>query len=174
MRKRLDWRPLGLMGAVLLAGLWMGQAAEKKPTPAIDRARKQAQMLDDLYKTAIVLITENYVQETTDLAAGDAFQALFKVMKDKGYHEVRLLDATGEPYDEDNTPRPGFEADAIKALKGGKATFEKVVTEDGKRKLLIATPVPVVLEKCTLCHAHYAKVKEGEIIGALSYKIPIE
>ena len=37
--------------------------------PAVARTRKHAQMLDTLYKTAIVLITENYVDEKADLAA---------------------------------------------------------------------------------------------------------
>ena len=158
----------GLAGFVGLSGVIRAE------DPAVERALKQAEMLDTLYKTSIVLVTQNYVSESTDLAAGDAFQALFKVMKDKGYHEVRLLDATGEPYDEDNTPREGFEAEAVKALKKGAGTHKQVIEKDGKRYLQIATPVPVVLEKCTMCHAHYAKVKKGEIIGALSYTIPVE
>ncbi|MCA9087219.1 MAG: DUF3365 domain-containing protein [Planctomycetaceae bacterium] len=159
-----------VMGSVVL----MSHAADPAPDAAVARARKQAQMLDDLYKTAIVLITENYVEEDSDLAAGDAFQALFKAMSDKGYHEVRLLDATGEPYDTDNTPRKGFEQKAIKALKGGAATYEEVVEADGKRSLRIATAVPVVMKKCVMCHGHYADAKPGAAIGALSYTIPIE
>lgn len=165
---------------LLLTGLFAGfvgglsSAADAPSDPALARAHKQAEMLDTIYKTAIVLITDNYVEESSDLAAGDAFQALFKTMKDKGFHEVRLLDATGEPYDEDNTPRAGFEAAAIKSLKAGAATHEMVLEKDGQRYLQIATPVPVVLEKCAMCHAHYANAKPGEIIGALSYTIPIE
>jgi hypothetical protein len=31
--------------------------------PAIVRTRQQALMLDDLYKTSVVLITEHYVQD---------------------------------------------------------------------------------------------------------------
>jgi len=159
-----------VMGSVVL----ISHAADPAPDAAVARARKQAQMLDDLYKTAIVLVTENYVQAESDLAAGDAFQAIFKVMKDKGYHEVRLLDATGEPYDTDNTPRKGFEEKAIKALKAGAATYEEVVEVDGKRSLRIATAVPVVLKKCVMCHGHYAEAKPGAAIGALSYTIPVE
>ncbi|MCA9055798.1 MAG: hypothetical protein KDA75_18305, partial [Planctomycetaceae bacterium] len=119
----------------------------KKTDPALDRARRQVQMLDDLYKSAIVLITENYVTETSDLAAGDAFQALFKVMKDKGYHEVRLLDATGNPYDDDNSPRDEFEKQAIKAMKSGQPGYEQIIEQDGQRYLRSATPVPVVMKK---------------------------
>ncbi|MDX1946433.1 MAG: DUF3365 domain-containing protein, partial [Pirellulaceae bacterium] len=151
--------------------LW---SADPPTDPALGRARKQAEMLDTLYKTAIVLITENYVDEKSDLAAGDAFQALFKTMKDKGYHEVRLLDATGEPYDKDNLPKDDFEKAAIAALKSGSATHEQVVERAGQRFLRVATPVPVVMKKCVMCHANYEGVPAGQPIGALGYTIPIE
>ena len=49
-----------------------------------------------------------------------------------------------------------------------------LVKKDGKYYLRAATPIPVVLKKCTLCHENYKKVKEGEPIGALSYTIEIE
>ncbi len=160
----------GVTGLVRLSG----QAADEPADAALQRTRKQVRMLDDLYKTAVVIVTENYVEEDSDLAAGDAFQALFKVMKDKGYHEVRLLDATGEPYDEDNSPKDQFERQAIKQLKAGESWYEEIVMKDGQRYLRAATPVPVVMEKCTLCHDHYRDVPAGQPIGALGYTIPIE
>lgn len=138
----------------------------------VARAKKQAKMLDTLYKSAIVLITENYVDGKESLAAGDAFQALFKTMKDNGFHEVRLLDATGDAYDSDNEPKTDFEKNAVKSLLEGKPIFEQVVTEGDNRYLLSATPIPVVMEKCTMCHSHYAGVKGP--IGALGLKIPLE
>jgi hypothetical protein len=145
-----------------------------KDDPALERTRKQVRILDDVYKTAIVLITENYVDEASDLAAGAAFQKLFAAMKEKGHHEVRLLDATGEPYDNDNLPRDEFEKAAIKALKEGKPFFEQVTQKDSKRILRVATPIPVVLKKCTLCHPAYEKAKPGEPIGALGYTIEVD
>ena len=159
-----------------LGAFWTLPAQEKKKTddPELERTRKQVRILDDVYKTAIVLITENYVDESSDLAAGAAFQKLFDAMKQKGHHEVRLLDATGEPYDPDNTPRDDFEKAAIKALKEGKPFHEQVVQKEGKRFLRVATPIPVVLKKCTLCHPAYEKAKAGEPIGALGYTLVIE
>ncbi len=174
LKLKLCWRPLVLSGLIAISLGGLSRAADAPADPALARAHKQAEMLDTLYKTAIVLVTENYVEEDSDLAAGDAFQAIFKVMKEKGFHEVRLLDATGDPYDADNTPKPGFEAEAVQAIKAGAATHEQVVEHDGKRFLHIATPVPVVLKKCVMCHAHYADAKPGAAIGALSYTIPIE
>lgn len=140
--------------------------------PAVKRAQKQAKMLDTLYKTAIVLITENYVDGSESLAAGDAFQALFKAMKDNGFHEVRLLDATGDPYDPDNEPKTEFEKKAVKALLEGKPIYEQVVEEGDKRYLLSATPIPVVMEKCVMCHSSYEDVKGP--IGSLAMKIPLD
>ena len=166
---------LAIASVVPLAGLRTNRAQEKKTDdPALERTRKQVRILDDVYKTAIVLITENYVDEASDLAAGAAFQKLFSAMKEKGHHEVRLLDATGEPYDPDNSPRDEFEKAAIKALKEGKPFYEQVVQKDGKRFLKVATPIPVVLKKCTLCHPAYEKAKQGEAIGALGYTIAVE
>jgi len=162
-------------GALLAAGLLTRtQAQNKADDPAVARTRKQVLMLDDLYKTAIVLITQNYVDESTDLAAGAAFQKLFEAMRQKGHHDVRLIDATGEPYNEKNLPRDEFEKAAIAALKAGKPTYEEVVHQDGKRFLKVATPIPVVMTKCTLCHPAYEKAAAGQAIGALGYTIAVE
>lgn len=162
--------------AAVSAWLSNGSHAEDNAAgdAALARTRKQVQMLDDLYKTAIVLVTENYVDEAADLAAGSAFQKLFEAMRKKGYHDVRLLDATGQPYNEKNQPRDDFEKAAIAALKAGKPTYEQVVTQDGKQFLKLATPIPVVMKKCTLCHPAYEKVASGQPIGALGYNIAIE
>jgi len=161
---------------VACALVWSGSQAEEKKADgaAVARTRKQVNMLDDLYKTSIVMITENYVDESTDLAAGAAFQKLFEAMRQKGHHDVRLLDATGDPYDGDNSPKDDFEKAAIKALKEGKPYYEQVTEKDGKPMLRAATAIPVVLKKCTICHPVYDKAKQGEPIGALSYTIAIE
>src|SRR5262245_2308062 len=149
---------LGVVGVLGIAGLLAAtvvfvpaRAADKTADDAaVARTRKQVMMLDDLYKTAIVLVTENYVDETSDLAAGSAFQKLFEAMRKKGHHDVRLLDATGQPYNEKNLPRDEFEKAAIAALKAGKPTYEQVVVTDGKRYLKVATQIRVEMQKCTL------------------------
>jgi hypothetical protein len=168
-----------LVGGLVAAGVLSLAAQDKKQgkstdDPALERTRKQVRILDDVYKTAIVLITENYVDEAADLAAGAAFQKLFDAMRQKGHHDVRLLDATGEPYDPDNAPKDDFEKAAIKALKEGQGYYEQIAMKEGKRYLRAATPIPVVLKKCTLCHPAYEKAKPNEAIGALGYTIAIE
>lgn len=170
---------LAFLVALVAAGagatrLTTSPARAEEGDAAVARTRKQVHMLDDLYKTAIVLVTTHYVDDKADLAAGAAFQKLFEAMKAKGHHEVRLLDATGQPWDDDNLPKDAFEKAAIAQIKDGKAYYEEVVTRDGKRYLRAATNIPVVLEKCAMCHEHYRDVPKGANIGALSYTIPVE
>ncbi len=140
---------------------------------AVERTRKQTRMLDDLYKTAIVLITEHYVKGD-EPAAAVAGKLLWKEMKAKGHHEVRLLDATGDPIEASNVPADDFEAAALKEIIAGKSSVDRVVEKDGKRFLRTATIVPVVMTKCVSCHPHYAKVPKGQAIGTLVYTLPVE
>jgi hypothetical protein len=168
---------LGLLLGMALIQSWntgpvLGDDAAEDP--AVARSRKTVMMLDDVYKTAVVLITDKYVHSEDDFAAGSAAVAWFDAINKKGWHEVRLLDATGQPYDDANTARDDFDREAIKQLKAGKTFYDQVEEKDGKRVLRAATPVPVVLKKCTMCHEHYNDAAEGEPIGILSYSMPIE
>lgn len=175
--RRMSRIVLGLVAVGLLStSAWSEEektATPAKADPAVERARREVRMLDDIYKTAIVLITTHYVEDDSDLPAGSAFKALFDAVKEKGWHEVRLLDATGEPYEPDNSPKAGFEKKAIGELLKGKAVYDEVVTEDGKRFLKSATAIPVVMDKCIMCHENYRSASKGQAIGALGYKVPI-
>jgi hypothetical protein len=179
MSRRIPMSGAVVGGGLLLvlgAGAWLGVTAEDQTTdPALERTRRQVRMLDDLYKTAVVLITDKYVHTESDFSAGSAANALFAVMRKKGWHDVRLLDASGQPFLEKNLPRDEFEKAAAKALVGGEAYYEQVVKGDnGTRELRAATPVPVVSEKCTICHDNYKDVPAGKAIGLLSYRLKVE
>jgi Protein of unknown function (DUF3365) len=156
------------------AGTWLSQAADPPADVAVERTRKQVKMLDGIYKNAIVIVTEHYVTEKSDLPAGSAFKKLFQAAKDNKWHEVRLLDATGDPYDPDNVAKSDFEKRAVKRLVAGEAYVDEVIEKDGKRYLQAATAIPVVMKKCVMCHESYSKVAEGKAIGALGYVVPIE
>ena len=145
-----------------------------QPDKAIERTRRQVKMLDDVYKGGIVLITKHYVNGSEDLPAGTAFKKLFEAAKEKGWHEVRLVDATGDPFNDENVPISDFEKKAIKALKAGKSFVDETVTENEVRYLLAATPIPVVMEKCTMCHSNYDFEDKGQVVGALTYRIPVD
>ncbi len=183
--KKLYPLTICVVAAVLLAATTMyglkGTAADEKPaaakTPdkaAVERTRKTVQTLDNIYKQVVVLVTDKYVHDTDDFAAGSAAVLLFKNISDSGSHNVRLLDATGEPYEPENVAKDDFEREGVKRLKAGAANYEQVVSEDGKPYLRAMTPVPVVMKKCIMCHEHYADAKKGEPIGAISYTVPIE
>ena len=147
---------------------------DDSPDVAVERTREQVRMLDDLYKTVVVLITDKYVHDEEDFPAGSAAVALFAVMKKKGWHEARLIDATGKPRRKKNAPKDDFEREAVKALKAGKSYYERIVTVGGKRSLRAATPVPVVSKKCILCHEQYEDVKKGDPVGAIGYSLTIK
>lgn len=153
-------------------------AAEAEPAPpdkaAVERTRKLVHTLDNVYKQAIVLITDKYVHKEDDFPAGSAAVQLFASISKSGSHQVRLLDATGDPYEPANVAKDAFEKEGIRRLKAGEAYYEQVVQLDGKPQLRAMTPVPVVMEKCVMCHSHYAQAKKGEAIGAISYTVPIE
>ena len=151
-----------------------GEKEKKKKDKAVERTRETVRMLDDVYKTVVVLVTEHYVKDETSLSAGTAAKALFAAIKKKGWHDVALLDASGEPYNDENVARDDFDREAIKQLKAGQSFYDQVESKDGKRYLRAATPIPVVMKKCTLCHPNYEKAKKGEPIGILSYTLPIK
>lgn len=170
----------GSLIALLIAAGWLGSLStgigqtKAAADPALERTRDQVRMLDDLYKNVVVFITDKYVHKDTDVSAGTAAVTLFSVMKKNGWHDIRLVDATNQPFEEKNSPKDAFEKAAVKAIKGGKTYHEEVVKIEGKPHLRAATPVPVVMKKCVMCHPHYADVKEGEAIGILSYIVPIK
>lgn len=148
---------------------------EAKSDPALERTRKTVRMLDDIYKGGIVAITDNYVTDKDMIPAGTAFKQVFKTAAEKGWHVVRLVDGLGEPLNDENAPNDAFEKKALKALVSGESKWvEEEQQEKGKRVLRVATPVPVVFEKCIMCHDNYEGVPKGQAIGALTYKIDIE
>lgn len=149
-------------------------ASDTATDQAVDRARNTVQLLDNVFKQTIVLVTDKYVNDESDFAAGSAAVLLFKNISESGDNKVRLIDATGDPYDTDNVAKDEFEKSGIKKLKAGAKTHEQIVKIDGKPYLRAITPVPVVMEKCIMCHAHYADAKTGEPIGAISYTVPIQ
>ena len=110
----------------------------------------------------------------TSANAGSAAIAWFDAINKKGWHNVRLIDASGKPYDEKNVAADDFEREAVKQLKAGESYYEQVEMRDGKRYLRAATPVPVVMKKCIMCHENYNEAKPGEPIGALSYTLRIQ
>ncbi|KHE91005.1 MAG: DUF3365 domain-containing protein [Candidatus Scalindua rubra] len=136
----------------------------------LTRAREKVRMLDDVYKTFIVLITAEYVDDPSVLPAATLTKRVFESMSRKGWNKARLLDATGTPFNPDNNPRDKFERDAIKAMISGESYFEKVEKVDGKDSLRAATSVRAVMKGCIYCHPDK---KVGDLLGAISYSIRI-
>jgi hypothetical protein len=156
-------------------------AADQKTTPpksavkgpskeAVARARDQVKMLDDLYKTAVVGITKTYVHQQGEIPAAVVAAEVFEAMKQKKYHNARLIDASGKPKNRHNNPESEFEKKAVDEIKAGKAYYEEIGEKDGKPVFRAATVVPAVMKQCASCH----RVKEGDLLGALVYELPIK
>ena len=174
------WISLSVCGALALAAFATSAppthpAAQDKPDPAaVERARKTVRMLDNVYKTAIVLITDKYVRDQKDYPAGRAAIRWFSNISKSGSHEIRLLDVSGEPYSSANVAKSDFDKEGVKQLKAGKTYYDQVIQKEGKPYLRAITAIPVVMDKCIMCHENYKGVKKGEAVGALSYTIPID
>ncbi|MFO0911188.1 MAG: DUF3365 domain-containing protein [Isosphaeraceae bacterium] len=134
--------------------------------PSVAKARATVKMLDDLFKVAVVDITKRY----DGPPAAKVAKTIFAAAKEKHYFQARILDATGSPLNEANAPTDSFEKAAAKAMQDGKAYYEEVVGEGATRRLRAATVVPAVVEKCAKCHG----VKKGELLGFLSYDLPLQ
>lgn len=143
----------------------------KAPDPAkVEQARATVKMLDDLYKTAVVAVTNKYVEQQSDTPAAAIAKELFDAMHKKGWHTARLVDATGKPKNKDNVARTDFEKKAVEAITGGKVYIEELAENDGKPVLRAATLVPAVLKQCAICHGG----KEGRVLGTIVYEVPIK
>jgi hypothetical protein len=148
-----------------------GPAAAAAADPAVERAREQVQMLDDLYKNAVVSITKNYVSKQDDRPAIMIAKDVFGAMQKKGWHSARLVDATGDPLNDTNVPKTDFEKEAYRRIRSGEPYYDRVVGEGNDRKLLAATAVPVVMKQCGGCHGDR---KVGEVLGFLRYEVPVK
>ena len=158
-----------VLGAILPAVLPAGD--KKGPDKAaLERTREQVKMLDDLYKTAVVSITNNYVEGQAATPAAAVAKDVFEAMHKKGWHHARLIDATGKPKNKANVAKTDFEKKAVAEMKAGKTYYEEVAQVDGKPMLRAATIVPVVLKQCATCHGK----KEGTLLGAIVYELAIK
>ncbi len=175
MRRRMN-RSLSL-GAVGISALVVGaivalplsprsNAEESTPDAALERTRDQVKMLDELYKTAVVSITNRYDGQPAIKVAID----VFKAMEKSGRHKAKLVDATGSPQNEANLPATDFEKRAEKAIREGKAYYEEVSNGKPERTLYVATVVPAVTKKCATCHG----IKTGDLLGFIRYEVPIK
>jgi hypothetical protein len=178
MRWMMSRRVLGaaavmvvLGGAVVLSVRKSQAEVGPDPDPAaIDRTRTTVRMLDDVYKGFVVHITETYVKAQETTPAARVTQKVFKHMEKNRWHSARLVDATGEPANRKNAPKTDFERRAIEELKSGKTYFDEVGQRDNRPVLRAATPVPVVMKQCIACHPG---LKEGQLMGAIVYEVPI-
>jgi hypothetical protein len=170
----LRWIVLAV--ALVGLGVWsqLPGAAQEKNAPdaaALERTRAAVKMLDDMTKGYVVFVTATYVRAQEAVPAAHVAKKVYQYMGEKGHFTGRLLDASGKPFNQDNLAKSDFEKNAVAAIKGGKAYYDEVGTDkNGKHVLRAATIVPAVMKQCVVCHTN---VKEGELLGVLTYELPI-
>src|SRR5262245_19244530 len=166
------WSFALLVSCASLAPFARGIAEDKVAVDpaALGRTRESIKMLDDLYKNAVVSITERYVEDQSHTPAAMVAQDVFEAMTKKGWHAARLIDATGKPKNEENVARTDFVKRAVARIKAGTAFYEEIAEKDGKPVLRVGSVVPVVLKQCAVCHGK----KEGSVLGAIIYEVPIK
>jgi hypothetical protein len=157
--------------AALTLGTRLRADRPKVDEAALERTRTTVKMLDDLHKGYVVNITATYVEGQDKAPAAKVTKKVFKHMEQKGWGSGRLIDATGEPVNPGNRPKTDFEKAAVEHMKKGETYYEEVGVKDGKAVLRAATVVPVVMKQCSGCHNGR---KEGELLGAIVYELPIK
>lgn len=172
-RRKAFFVAAGLAAALVVLGRHVPARTESKAGPdkaAVERTREIVRMVDDLHKGYVVHITDTYVKAQETTPAAKVAKKVFKHMEGKGWFSGRLVDATGEPLNKNNLPKGEFEKRAVAKIKGGEAYYDEVGEKDGKPVLRAATVVPVVMKQCQTCHPGF---KEGDVLGALVYEMPI-
>lgn len=173
--RRLPFALLAVAGATVVLLSWHNPARTagtvKPDDAAVERTRDNVRMLDDAYKGFVVHITATYVKAQERTPAATVAKKVFKHVADKGWGVTRLIDATGTPVNRKNVAQTDFEKRAVHELKAGKTYYDEVGVKDGKPVLRAATAVPVVMKECIACHADR---KEGDLLGALVYELPIK
>jgi len=173
LKRNIVLAGLGVAAALTGGGaeLWAREKSSGSKDRAVERARQEVKMLDDLYKNLIVLIDGHYVINTSDFPATSAAKALSAAMKKDGWYEARVVGLTGVLKNAENAPQDDFEKAAAKKLRGGDTVYEELVTRDAKRYLRVATAVPMVSEHCVMCHTNFEGDKGN--VAELSYTVPV-
>jgi hypothetical protein len=102
--------------------------------------------------------------------AAQVARKVYKHMEDNKFFTGRLVDASGKPINLDNAAKTDFEKKAVAAIKKGEKYYEEVTLDNGKYVLRAGTIVPAVMKQCTTCHSG---TKEGDLLGVLTYEVPI-
>ena len=179
MQRSFPYRRIGLFVLVaLITGAALHLRSNRAHTAdpkapdaaAIERTRATVKLLDDLHKGYVVTITATYVRAQEVTPAATVAKKVFAHMEKNGHGSGRLIDATGKPFIAENVAKTEFEKKAVAAIKGGKAYIDEVGVKDGKPVLRAATVVPAVMAQCVNCHVN---VKQGDVLGAIVYELPI-
>lgn len=176
MRFPLSWRLASLAAAAVLGLMassvaWTGEKSSAPSKEQIERARELVQIIDNMHKAYVIHVTGTYVKAQESVPAASVARKVYQHMEENKFFSGRLIDASGKPINIENAAKTEFEKKVVAALKNGKPYYDEVATVNGKNVLRAGTIVPAVMKQCTVCHTG---TKEGDLLGALIYEVPIK
>ena len=62
-------------------------------------------------------------------------------------------------------------SESDKEVLAGKTYYEEIETKNGKQYLHAATPVPMAMDKCIMCHENF---KGKKVVGARGHTLPLD
>ncbi len=160
-----------LLTTATILGMTPGAAAfDKWENLSKEEAKVIVQLLDDVYKLWIVHDTRDHVENMSRLPSATIAKEVFADMDKKGWHSARLITASKNFFNPENRPKDDFEMKAVEALNGGSDFYENVEVVGGKKVFRAATPVPLVMKECKMCHV---TAKDDQLLGAVVYTLPL-
>ena len=107
------------------------------------------------------MIAQHYVNDEDSIPAATSFEKPFEATEQRGWHKVRLLDATGEPSNDQNIAEDTSEKPATTKILAGDSCDKPVQVQRETKHLLVAVQIPLVFVNCTMCHDKYENVTKG-------------
>src|SRR3569833_1997848 len=97
-------------------------APQKTPEPvrmSLPEAHRAVQMMDDIYKAAVVHTHQMYVQDAGTPAAVIWAKQVFKSINGKGWPAAHMLASSDRPLNQELSPSDAFDIEAIRAFQAG-------------------------------------------------------
>ncbi|MEM7199955.1 MAG: hypothetical protein AAF628_06800 [Planctomycetota bacterium] len=163
---------------ILVAGLFAGFFADDRETASVApaavagpdaNAQETTTFLANALIAAVANISDAVPAGTAPaqiLSASAAVSALLP----EAEPIYRLIDASGSPLDGKNLPKGPFEVQGMVQLAGGAASVQK------QGSAFLRTLLPLTNDmhpNCMTCHANYAALPPGTLVGAASFRVRI-
>lgn len=136
---------------------------DKTPTPTLQQARRQAEILHTSLHATLQVVHDRYYREDEGLPIPASIMAdVFRELEDQQNIKLRWLAVEGLAMNTDHRPQTSFEDEASESLKSGKQFHEQ--TENG----IYQRVAPITLSgHCLKCHVPDRKNTRNRVAGLI-------